>query len=135
MKINIRDFSENPLLRHCDISDFSGEEYYHSVLNDAFKRALDKKEKLLVDLDGVAGYAPSFLDEAFGCLVYDFTKDVVKANVQILSTDEPDWIEFLEDSFNQWEKRRCQKNPPKVTKEHHPWWKKGKNGFEYGTWR
>ena len=135
MKIKIRDFSENPLLRHCDISDYSGEEYYHSILNEAFKNALEKKEKLSVDLDGVAGYAPSFLDEAFGCLIYDFSKDVVSANLEIQSTEEPDWIDFLEDSFNQWEERRRQNNPPKVTQKHAPWWRIGKKGLECGLWR
>ena len=35
--IYIKDFSEYPGLRHCSISDDSGEEYYHSILNKEFK--------------------------------------------------------------------------------------------------
>lgn len=33
---------------------------------------------LLVDLDGTSGYPSSFLDEAFGELVYDFSLEEVK---------------------------------------------------------
>ena len=33
--INIKDFSEYPGLRHCSISDDSGEEFYHKILNKA----------------------------------------------------------------------------------------------------
>ena len=36
------------------------------------KKSFETKIKLQVVLDGTAGYAPSFLDEAFGNLVYDF---------------------------------------------------------------
>ena len=66
----LENFSEFPTLRYCNISDNSGEEFYHKVLNKEFKVAYEKKEKLIVNLDYTAGYAPSFLDESFGNLVF-----------------------------------------------------------------
>lgn len=56
----LESFSEFPALRHCNISDKSGEEFYHSVLNREFKGQFEKKEKLIVNLDNTAGYASSF---------------------------------------------------------------------------
>ena len=92
----LNDFSEFPGLRHCDISDRSGEEFYHSVLNKAFKKAYEMNEKLVVCLDETDGYASSFLDEAFGNLVYDFTLNIVKNHIEIISEEEPHWKELIE---------------------------------------
>ena len=44
----IRDFTEYPGLRHKSISDDSGEEYYHKILNREFKDAYQKNFKLIV---------------------------------------------------------------------------------------
>ena len=120
--INIKDFSEYPGLRHCKISDDSGEEFYHKVLNNAFKTAYEKKEKITINLDGTAGYAPSFLDEAFGNLVYDFGKETVERNVTIISEEEPDLKEMiLNETYPQWQERRKEKDKPKKTEEHKTW--------------
>src|SRR3546814_2342775 len=50
----LENFSEFPNLRHCSISDNSGEEFYHQVLNTAFKEAYEAGEKLSVNLDATA---------------------------------------------------------------------------------
>ena len=42
--IKVKDFSEYPGLRHCSISDDSGEEYYHKILNSKFKETYEKKK-------------------------------------------------------------------------------------------
>ena len=73
MEIFVKDFSEYPGLRHCSISDDSGEEFYHEILNYKFKECFERDETLIVNIDYTAGYAPSFLDEAFGNLVFDFS--------------------------------------------------------------
>jgi len=119
-----KDFSEFPALRHCNISDKSGEEFYHTVLNKEFKEALDKGEKLTVDLDKTAGYASSFLDEAFGNLVFDFTIDVVKKNIVIISNQETHWKDMIENqTYAQWEERRKSDQKPKVTRNHSAWFR------------
>lgn len=131
----LTDFSEFPALRHCNISDKSGEEFYHSILNPAFKEAFDKKEKLAVNLDATAGYASSFLDEAFGNLVYDFTLDVVKKNIEIISDQEPHWKEMiLNQTYTQWETRRKNNQAPKVTKTHSAWYRLINNELKLEIW-
>lgn len=136
MEISIlNDYSEYPGLRHCTISEFSGEDFYHKVLNRAFKQALDANEKLTVNLDGTAGYASSFLDEAFGNLVYDYTLATVKSKVYIISEEEPSWKEMIEtQTYPQWENRRVQNNGPKVTQEHDSWYRVVNNTIKKGVW-
>ncbi|WP_264552782.1 STAS-like domain-containing protein [Flavobacterium sp. N2038] len=134
-KIRVFDFDEYPGLRHCTISEFSGEEFYHKILNDAFKNAYDKKEKLTIDLDDVDAYASSFLDEAFGNLVYDFTLKKVKEYVVIISNDEPHWIKMIEnETYNQWEERRKANDKVIVTEVHKPWYRLINDALKFEVW-
>lgn len=136
MEISVlNDFSEYPGLRHCVISEKSGEEFYHSVLNKEFKEAYEKGSKLIVNLDNTAGYASSFLDEAFGNLVFDFTLEVVKKTITIISNQEPHWKDMIENqTYQQWEERRMTKNNPKVTKIHSEWFRLINNKIESKIW-
>lgn len=121
--IKVTDFTEFPGLRHCKISDDSGELFYHKILNEEFKKAIERRQKLQVVLDGTAGYAPSFLDEAFGNLIYDFGLTLVKKNIEIISIQEPDLIQMIEsETFVQWEERRLKNKPPQKTIKHNSWW-------------
>ncbi|MFV8343604.1 STAS-like domain-containing protein [Flavobacterium sp. XS2P39] len=123
-KIKVLDFDEYPGLRHCSVSEFSGEEYYHKILNDAFKKAYENKEGLIVELDGTDAYASSFLDEAFGNLVYDFTLANVSRLIKIISNDEPHWTKMLQEkTFKEWETRRKNNEKPIVTELHGPWFR------------
>ena len=116
------DYSEYTGLRHCNISDNSGEDFYHRVLNSKFKEAYESNQKLVVVLDRVDGYASSFLDEAFGNLVYDYSFEIVKGIVEIISEQEPHWKTMIEEkTYLQWEKRRKNNEFPKVTATHNPW--------------
>lgn len=120
--IRIRDFAVVPGLRSSKISENSGEDYYHERLNHAFAEAYKTKTKLEVDLDGTRGLLPSFLDEAFGNLVYDFTLKWVKDLTIVTSTIEPHWIQYIWKKCDEWETRREKQSPPRtVTKEHDPW--------------
>ena len=122
--IYVKDFTEYPGLRHCSISDDSGEEYYHSILNHAFKNSYEKKQRLVINIDFTAGYAPSFLDEAFGNLIYDFGIDTVNNLLEIVSEQEPDLKEMLiSETFPQWEQRRNNNDEPKKTKIHQEWFR------------
>lgn len=121
--IVISDYSKSPGPRYCSQGDDSGEDFYHKVLNDGFKNALETHSKLIVNLDGPDGYASSFLDEAFGNLIYDFGLDNVHNLVKIISEEEPEWIEMIEtETYPQWEQRRKAKDSPKKTEDHDKWW-------------
>ncbi|PBQ30547.1 hypothetical protein CNR22_01765 [Sphingobacteriaceae bacterium] len=120
----LNNYSEYPGLRNCNISEHSGEEFYHVVLNKEFKDSFEKSETVQINLDGTGGYASSFLDEAFGNLVYDFSLENVKKYVEIISEEEPHWKEMIEtQTFKEWERRRLEKESPKVTIKHAPWFR------------
>lgn len=131
----LENFSEFPALRHCNISDNSGEEFYHTILNREFKEIYENGGRLTIDLDNTAGYASSFLDEAFGNLVFDFTLAVVSPKIEIISEQEPHWKEMiLKQSFPQWEARRKSGQKPIVTKTHEPWFRLINNKLEQKVW-
>jgi hypothetical protein len=107
------DYSQYPGPRYIKQGEFSGEDFYKKLLNKKFADALNGKTKLIVNLDGCAGFATSFLDEAFGELVYDFTLKKVKLYLILISNEEPEWINVLnEQTFIEWEKRRKEKKKP-----------------------
>jgi hypothetical protein len=131
----LEDYSEFPGLRHCNISEKSGEEFYHTVLNRTFKESYENDEKLMINLDNTAGYASSFLDEAFGNLVFDFTLEIVKKTMEIISMQEPHWKEMIEkQTYIQWEIRRKNNQPPKVTIKHDEWYRLVGNKLEFKVW-
>lgn len=128
-KLRITSYSEYPGPRYCNQGDCSGEDFYHKILNSAFAEFIDTKEKLIVDLDGTAGFASSFLDEAFGNLVYDFSEACVRKNLELVSKQEPDWKEMIfNDVFPDWEERRVAHKVPKKTEKHDEWYR-----FENGN--
>lgn len=131
MKLIIsKDFSEITGLRHCKTSDFSGEEFYHDVLNSKFVESINKGEKLELILDGSRdGYGPSFLDESIGNLVYDFSLEFVKEWLTVISEREKMWIDMLyEETFQQWEGRRKNGPEPRITKQHNAWYRRNESG-------
>lgn len=128
-------FSEFPGLRHCTISDKSGEEFYHSILNKEFYNALINKDKVVLNIDDTDGYASSFLDEALGNLVYDFTLQKVEENMDIVSIQEPHWKEMIEEkTYLQWEERRKNSTKPIVTRMHKPWYRFDGENFKSEVW-
>lgn len=135
LTIKVMDFSISPGPRYTNQGDDSGESYYHEILNEAFANAVSQKNTLVVDLDGPDGYASSFLDEAFGNLVYDFGMTMVQQFLEVKSEEEPEWIDMLEsDTYIKWEKRRKNSQIPKVTSEHKPWKRFNNDNIEEGIW-
>lgn len=122
--IIITEYSKSPGPRYCYQGDDSGEDFYHKILNERFKDAIERKLELEINLDGPDGYASSFLDEAFGNLVFDFGLENVQSHIRIISIEEPEWIEMIEnETYIQWEQRRINNQVPKKTIEHEVWWR------------
>lgn len=80
-----KDFSDNPIGRYKDDSNYSGERFREEFLIPALR----SKETVIVDIDDVQGYSSSFLEEAFGGLVSKghFTKAELSCNLKIIYKD------------------------------------------------
>ena len=91
----------------------SGEEYYTSILNKTFATCYNEGKKLVIYLDEVSGYPSSFLDEAIGELVYDFSKEVVSKYLSFKTIMFKRRVKQVEEeTYPQWEERR--RNQEKV---------------------
>lgn len=126
MKLSVaRDYSENTGMRYCNLSEHSGEDFYHTFLNAKFAEAFMNDESVELNIDGTDdGVGPSFLDESVGNLVYDFTLEVVKQRLTIISTEQPHWIEMINtETYPMWEGRRLDKRQAKITEKHDPWYR------------
>lgn len=97
-KIKIaEDFSKYPGPRLSKVGKNSGEELRENVLLGKIQDAISKNEVLIVDLDGVFGYAASFLDEAFGGLVFknNIRIEDLQKHMVIVSSENPDYIDEI----------------------------------------
>lgn len=135
IKLMVMEYSSSPGPRYSNQGDDSGEDFYHTRLNAAFQLAVSTGKQLEVNLDGPDGYASSFLDEAFGNLVYDFGLDMVKSHLSILSDEEPEWKTMLkEETFSEWEKRREDQKAPKKTAQHEAWYRNDGSETSSDVW-
>ena len=126
MKISVaRDYSEYTGLRYCRISEHSGEDFYHTILNPRFAEAYMNDESVELIIDGTQdGVGPSFLDESIGNLVYDFSLEVVQSRLTIISNELPHWLEMIkEETYPTWEQRRIDRREAKITQAHEPWFR------------
>ena len=99
------DFTRTPGVRSSREGEFSGEDFLVKYLSPLFLEAVAKQQKLLINLDGTAGYATSFLEAAFGGLVRGYEEHnivptplvEVKRYLELKSTDDPYLIEEIEE--------------------------------------
>jgi siroheme synthase (precorrin-2 oxidase/ferrochelatase) len=97
MEINLKiatEFTRNPGSR----KNFSGEKFLEVLLRPRFVQAQQHGVKLVVDLDGALGYPSSFLKEAFGGLVHEFSYEAVKATLVVVCMDES----YLKDEIDKY---------------------------------
>lgn len=137
-EINIQilnDYTEYPGPRYCTQGSNSGEDFYHKKLNEIFHNAISQEKNITIILDGTAGYASSFLDEAIGNLVYDFSKHYVLKYLKIVSLEEPDWEKMIfNEIIPEWSKRRQQKKEPRKTIQHEEWYRLVDSNFVKKEW-
>lgn len=132
---SVIEYSQSPGPRYCAQGDDSGEDFYHNKLNALFADAYKENSILVITLDGADGYASSFLDEAFGNLVYDFGLEIVKKHLEIVSNDEDVWIEMIEnETFQEWEKRRAKSEQARITADHDAWFRLVNGELVEGKW-
>lgn len=89
-----KDFSRTPGPRKISEGKYSGEDFL-KMLEPRYVDARGKGTKLLVDLDGAAGYATSFLEAAFGGLARKYPAAEILETIAFKSDDEPDLIDEI----------------------------------------
>lgn len=94
------DFSKVPGPRYRDEGPFSGEQFRDEILEPAFLKSKEKGLGIIVNLDGVAGYATSFLEESFGGLARKYGSAEVSSLIKVISHDEPYLIDDIADYIN-----------------------------------
>lgn len=100
------EFSRTPGPRLREEGEDSGEEFLQKLLKPRFVMALETHGKLLVNLDGAAGYPSSFLEEAFGGLAREFGREKVEEIVEVVCSDEPYLIEQIKKYVRQASSKR-----------------------------
>jgi hypothetical protein len=95
------DFSETPGARYKTDGDFSGEDFFEKILEPKFLEIKDTENVLFVNLDNTAGYATSFLDEAFGGVARKYGKKLVLQKINFISIEEPYLIEEIKSYMNE----------------------------------
>lgn len=84
-----KEFSFTPGPRLRAEGEFSGQAFLEELLRPRFENAMKSGAKLVVNLDGVAGYPSSFLEQAFGGLAREFGSETVLSHLELVCTDEP----------------------------------------------
>lgn len=96
VEINIAiDFTKTPGARFKNEGKFSGEEFRKKLLEKHFSNR-DDNYTITIILDGVEGYATSFLEEAFGGLARIFGQNRVKSRLKFISNEDPLLIEEIQ---------------------------------------
>ena len=102
-------FSKFPGGRYRRISEFSGEEFRERLLEPAVKAG----DKVTVDLDGVAGYGSSFLEEVFGGIVRAMrwiSREQVNNHIAI-ATSRESWLleanQYIDEELQRSEARKA----------------------------
>lgn len=78
-----KDFSSTPGPRYRRNGKFSGEEFLEALLNEKFLKAERENKKLVVNVDGLAGYPSSFIDGSFGELIRKEGRDRVEKVLEV----------------------------------------------------
>src|SRR5262249_39926959 len=89
------EFSTTPGARHKKHGPWSGEEFREKHLEPLFKNPKDNS-KIQIVLDGVEGYATSFLEEAFGGLARLYGKKRCISRLEFVSAEDPLLVEEIQ---------------------------------------
>lgn len=88
-------FSDSPGGRYENEGPFSGERFRDEILIPMLEEAIEKEEKILIDLDDLYGLPTSFLEEAFGGLIRKGYSRTIKQSISFKSEDRPNIVEKI----------------------------------------
>lgn len=90
-------FTTTPGARYITDGNFSGQEFRDNYLVPLFLKGKEI-DKIIIILDGVEGYATSFLEEAFGGLARLYGKDTCNKKLEFVSQED----KLLIDEINEY---------------------------------
>ncbi|WP_297246586.1 STAS-like domain-containing protein [uncultured Brachyspira sp.] len=90
MKIKLsEDYTKTPGGRLSSTGKYSAETFRDKMLIPKLEEAISKKEKLIIDFDGLYGCGISFLEETFGGLIRKgFTIKDILNNIEFISNED-----------------------------------------------
>lgn len=83
--LDVAAFSRTPGGRYRSEGEWSGEQYREEIVEPHLRAG----KRVIIDLDGPAGFTSSFLEELFGGLVRTFGLDFVRSNVEVRAVTKP----------------------------------------------
>ncbi len=102
LKLDVaREFTTAPGARLRSEGEHSAEEFRYRLLAPRLRTVLSEWGTLTVNLDGTAGYAASFLEEAFGGLIREegFTQTELKLGLKFVSEEDRSILDEIEDAI------------------------------------
>jgi hypothetical protein len=106
--IRVADWSETPGGRERKHGPMSAVQFCEERLYPSFEEAIERDSVVVVDLDGTAGFLPSFIEETFGGLARKYGTAVVVKHLRIVCSDDP---LTLEDAWEHVKNPRPPKRP------------------------
>ncbi len=78
---------------------FSGEVFRKEYLYPKLRACIENDSKLVIVLDGTAGYGTSFLEEAFGGLIRhnNLTHAEIMSHISVVSEEQPYLVDDIND--------------------------------------
>lgn len=92
-------FTKTPGARYYTDGPKSGEEFFDTMLKEAFEEAEENDEQLKIEMDGTEGYASSFINEAFRRLGEAFGSDNAWGRLVLVSIEVPKYIDKVKKSI------------------------------------
>lgn len=98
-----KQYSRHPAGRVDADGPFNGKKFLERLLLPTFQRCREAGRTLRVELDGVAGYGSSFLEEAFGGLVREagLPANQILGTLQLVTEDDglrEEVLEYMQDA-------------------------------------
>ncbi|WP_288429328.1 STAS-like domain-containing protein [uncultured Pantoea sp.] len=100
--INVAEKFPFPGARYKDLGPQSGEEFKEFLIQkikEAYGNDFTNTDgkKIIINLDGSAGYGSSFLEEGFGGLIRAGVPIQIARDIKLISSEEPELIDEIKD--------------------------------------
>lgn len=111
--LRVADYTTSPGPRYKADGEFSGQWFRDKYAQRCVEDAIFNHTKLVICLSGTAGYATSFLDEAFGRLpeILDLPLSIIEQWVEFICEEEPELVDEIHQymvisSFNHFSRKK-----------------------------